>query len=33
MEPDEVTSLYVTQAQQLEEQGKYKEAERSLSCL
>lgn len=28
MEPDEVTTLYVTQAQQLEEQGKYKEAER-----
>ena len=28
MEPDEVTTLYVGQAQQLEEQGKYKEAER-----
>ena len=28
MEPEEVTTLYVSQAQQLEEQGKYKEAER-----
>ena len=28
MEPEEVTTLYVSQAQQLEEEGKYKEAER-----